>query len=68
MGLVFLFQKQHEQAIAELERAVALDPNFANAYAELAHTLTYAGRPEEAIKVVEKAMRLNPHSNRHYPK
>jgi len=60
LGLVLLFRKQHGQAVAELERALALDPNFADVYAELAHTLTYAGRPEEAIGIVRKAMRLNP--------
>ena len=27
LGYVYLWQKQYEQAIAEMERAVALDPN-----------------------------------------
>ena len=58
--------RQHEEAIAEGERAITLDPSFADAYVELAHILTYAGRPEEAIGLVQKAMRLNPRYPFHY--
>ena len=60
LGYVYLFKKQHEQAIAETERAIALDPNDADGYATLGFVLTYSGKPEEAIRLVERAMRLNP--------
>ena len=56
-----LWKKQHDQAIAEAERAIALDPNDADNYWWLGATLGFAGRPEEAIGLIEKAMRLNPH-------
>jgi tetratricopeptide (TPR) repeat protein len=56
-----VWKKQYDQAIAEGERAIALDANFAEAYKLLAEILKFAGRPEEALKVIEKAMRLNPH-------
>ncbi len=46
--------------IAEGERAVALDPNYADSYAVQAEVLNFAGRPEEALQSVEQAMRLNP--------
>jgi adenylate cyclase len=58
---VYLFQRQHEQAFAEMERAIALDPNFADGHLWLALTLNYMGRPEEAIGWAEKGIRLNPH-------
>jgi adenylate cyclase len=58
---VYLWRKQHAQAIAEQERAIALNPNNADNYADLADVLVWAGRPEEALGLVEKAMRLNPH-------
>ena len=35
LGQVYLWKKQHEQAIAEAERAIALDPNDAEGYANL---------------------------------
>ncbi len=60
LGQVYVFKKQHEQAITETQRAIALDPNYADSYLELAETLTFAGRPEEALGVMEKALRLNP--------
>ncbi len=60
LGNIYLIMRQYEMAIAEGERAIALNPNGAHAQAHLAVTLTYAGRPVEAIALFEKAMRLNP--------
>jgi adenylate cyclase len=61
LGVAYLFQKQHEQAIAEGERAITLGPNYAEGYALLGTIFNFAGRPEEAIAMVQQAMRLNPH-------
>src|SRR5215470_17820040 len=58
---VYLWRKhQPEQAIAEAERALALDPNYAVSYQVLANVLTFVGRPQEAIGMAEKALRLDP--------
>jgi TolB-like protein/DNA-binding winged helix-turn-helix (wHTH) protein len=57
----YLFHKQHEQAIAEAERTIALNLNRVECYASMAQILIYAGRPAEAFGWMEKAMRLNPH-------
>jgi tetratricopeptide (TPR) repeat protein len=61
LGYVHLWQKQYEQAIAELERAITLDHNMVLSYAFLAETLSCVGRPEEAIGMVEQALRHKPH-------
>jgi tetratricopeptide (TPR) repeat protein len=53
--------QQHEQAIAEVERAIALDPNDAESYMALGNFLNFVGRVQEAIEWGEKAMRLNPY-------
>jgi tetratricopeptide (TPR) repeat protein len=61
LGYVYLLQKQYEQAIVELERAIALDPNMALSYAFLAETLSRVNRTEEALRVVEQALHRTPH-------
>src|SRR3989441_383468 len=61
LGLVYLSKKQHDQAIVEARRVIALIPNAAEGYWRLGQILSTAGRPEEAIGLIEKAMRLNPH-------
>jgi adenylate cyclase len=61
LGYVSLWKnRQHELAIAEGERALVLDPNCAGCYQWLATVQNYIGRPEEGIKLVEKALRLDP--------
>src|SRR5215510_4544934 len=52
--------KKYEQAIAEHEQAIALDPNWADAYAQFGYVLASLGLPEEGLEVITKAMRLNP--------
>ena len=61
LGGVHLFQGQHEQAVSEGKKAVALRPNDACNLALLAQTLSYSGRSEEAVELMERAMRLNPY-------
>ena len=46
--------------MVEGERALTLDPNCGGCYAWYGHILNYAGRPQEAIGLIEKAMRLDP--------
>ena len=60
LGWTSLWKKQHDVAVAELERAVSLDPNSEWTYGNLAEALNFAGRPDEAIGFVKKAMRLDP--------
>ena len=60
LSFVYVQQQQYDQAKAEGERVIALDPNNADSYAMQANVLNFAGRPEEALRAVEQAMRLNP--------
>jgi adenylate cyclase len=60
LGLVYVYMREYDKAIAEGEKAVELNPNGDQAMAYLGFFLNVAGRPAEAITVLEKAMRLNP--------
>ena len=44
---------RYEEAVASLERIRAVDPNFSNVDRSLARALTFAGRPLEALRVLE---------------
>jgi len=59
-------RQQHETAIAQAQRALALDPNDANCYLAIAYALIYAGRSQEALHNIDKAMRLDPHYPDYY--
>ena len=59
-GQIRLFQRRHAEAVAATEHAIEVNPNYADAFALLAWTLNYAGRPERAILALNMAMRLNP--------
>jgi len=61
LGYVLVSEKQFAQAAAAAERAIAIDPNNADAYTTLAYGRVYQGRAQEAVYLVQKAMRLNPH-------
>jgi len=58
LGQVLLFKRQHDAAIAEFERAIALNPNFIDH--RFAQVLMYAGEPARAIEALEANMRLDP--------
>jgi tetratricopeptide (TPR) repeat protein len=60
MGRVLYNLREHDKAIAVLERAVALDSENAIAYMWLGWTLNYAGRSQEAVPAFKKMMRSNP--------
>jgi TolB-like protein/Flp pilus assembly protein TadD len=60
-----LAQRLHEEAIAEAQRAIDLDPNDSDSRLTMAKALIFAGRQEEALDFVKKAMRLDPHNIAH---
>jgi adenylate cyclase len=60
LGFLYTQTHQHEKAKEESEKSIALDPNSADAHAGCANTLIFAGEPEKAISLIEKALRLNP--------
>ena len=60
LALALQLQGKHEEAIAAADKAVALQPNDADAHAYRGIILAIAGRPELGLEPVEQAIRLNP--------
>jgi adenylate cyclase len=60
LGQIYLWNKEHDRAMAQADRAVALAPNDADSYETQAEILSWSGRPDDAIRVIHQAMRLNP--------
>jgi len=61
LGAAYLFKMDHNKALEFGAKAVALNPNSADALARLSIAQNVAGRPEEAQRLIEAAMRLNPY-------
>ena len=60
MGRALWLQGQDDQAVAELERAVELSPNFALGHYTLAFVLGQSGDPETAIRAADLSRSLSP--------
>ncbi|MGD9309183.1 MAG: tetratricopeptide repeat protein [Desulfosarcina sp.] len=60
IGYAYSQKGMFDKAISELEMARDLFPNNAEINAGLGMVLNAAGKPEEAIHVLKKAIRLNP--------
>ena len=63
---MYLYRRQHKEAISELERALSLDPNDPSCHQSMGFALSMAGRPKEAIEYINKGMRLDPHNPSRY--
>ena len=60
LGFLYTLIKQHDKGIETAERGMALDPNNSRAYTNLGLTLLHGGMCEEAIELLDKAIRISP--------
>ena len=63
---VYAMRRQFEKSLAAGQKAIEINPNSDIAYVFMAMTLRWVGRPEEAIKLHKKAMRLCPFPPSYY--
>jgi adenylate cyclase len=59
-AVVATWKKDHERWGREIDRALALSPNYATAHLTKGNLHTYTGEPAKAIACIEQATRLNP--------
>jgi adenylate cyclase len=62
----YLYRRQHEEALSELEQAIRLDPNDPFCNALMGAALLFIGRPGEAVDFLNRAMRLDPQNPSFY--
>jgi TolB-like protein/DNA-binding winged helix-turn-helix (wHTH) protein/Tfp pilus assembly protein PilF len=60
LAFVHVQSRRHDRAIESLQKALALDRSYADAYALMGGIYTYSGQPAKAIPLLRTAMRLNP--------
>jgi adenylate cyclase len=66
LGRVLSMRNQHDHAIVECDKAIALNPNLAQAQFGRGLALVLAGRPGEAVSNLENAARLSPRDPNYY--
>ena len=63
LGRVHVFHQQYEQAKAEMDRAIAVNPNDAHGLAGRGNILMWLGQTDAAIQALELARRIDPELN-----
>ncbi|MSP88457.1 MAG: tetratricopeptide repeat protein [Alphaproteobacteria bacterium] len=58
LSRTLLWDSQYEEAIAEMRTVLQRDPDFANGHAFMTQILTFAGRAEDALPHIERALRM----------
>ena len=58
---IYTYKRQHQEAVAEAEQAIALEPNNSQINFFMGVALMYAGRSSEAVGFFKRTMQLDPH-------
>jgi tetratricopeptide (TPR) repeat protein len=60
-AIILRFQRRLDEAIAQNERAIALDPSLVDAIENLGDDVVLLGQFEKSIEFYDRAIRLSPH-------
>ena len=63
LGRIHIFYHRYEQAKAEMDRAIAINPNDAHGLAGRGNILMWLGQTDAAIEALELAQRIDPELN-----
>jgi Tfp pilus assembly protein PilF len=67
LGWTYSFQGRLDDAIAECQKAIYVDPDFGNPYNDIGAYLIQQGKLDEAIPWLEKALQSRRYESYHYP-
>ena len=67
MANVWLLKREHDLAMAEIEKAFNIRPSCGGVHAVKANILNYIGRPTEAIELAKRAIRITPVFPTYFP-
>lgn len=67
LAWTYSFQDRLDDAIAECEKAIAIDPEFGNPYNDIGSYLFKQGKLDEAIPWLERAISAKRYQPRHFP-
>lgn len=60
LGFIYLYRKEHEQALEHYRLALELNPNDTDIISDFANALLYAGQPEQCVELIKTSMHHNP--------
>jgi tetratricopeptide (TPR) repeat protein len=63
---MYVLRRQHQEAISEMEQALALDSNDPACHLHMGYALTMAGRPKDGVEFLKRGLRLDPHNPSRY--
>jgi adenylate cyclase len=66
LGVACMNNARRSEAIDELHEAIRLNPSHSFAQANLGHLYNYLDRPQQALPLIDIALRLNPHDPRRF--
>lgn len=67
LGWIYSFLKLYDQAIAQCQRAIQVDPDFGNPYNDIGAYLVELNQPDEAVPWFERALAAPRYDARCYP-
>ena len=67
LGWAYLHRKEFAKAEQATKKSIDIAPNYADGYGLLALIYNHEGKPQLAIKNIQKGMRLNPYYTWDYP-
>lgn len=67
LSFAHMYRQEFEDAVRVMEQGITIAPSYADGYGLLALIYNNLGKPEPAIELIKKGMKLNPYYTFDYP-